>query len=502
MHLLYYCIIGKILAENIYISTNESRIIEAHKYFSGTNLNISSSSPQVVISKAPTLKKLSEFKYHTTEVQSDINFQLLSVGEINYKYYVANNVGSTIFVYRFDLNAQDLIYIAKLEFNETIQETYLWTNDNKDYLLVLTKAEEVNFVFLIQLNNTLTILSYDFWDLRHVKGLRSSEILLCRFIPFIGNLYNQSILYIYDFNDPINPSLKFIYTNESFQNAIDLSLTISPGNLYQFFIVCQSIGLVRFSYYSDSETFNITTLLIKNATLNDISITFSINTLSTQNLDCLLIGSSVGIFAINATDMSQLFLIKGIENQSLCAGFLFRSLFLITQEDLKLIAVYDTGSDRILMYDIDVHDIIQDFYKSKWHIAQWPDGNFIIVSSNSNNLVLYNLTLSIPTITLNMNDTDYVALVSDGKESVYFNVVTIKNFSKIYYLEEYHDPVTLEPSIEVLFKGFTSSLSIDPQSIISGRNLSFEFNLSLFDNSTFSITYGNFDKLLYMNTID
>lgn len=500
MYLLYCCLIQTLFAENIYLYTNESIDLSAYKYFSGTNLTILSSSPHVSISATPKLYKLDDRSYSIPANQSDMYFQILSVGQFNYTYYVANNVGSTIFVYSFDFYTQRLLDAGQIEFNETIQETYLWTNKNKDYLLVLTKSD-VNFVFLIEISEVPKIIPYDFWDLRYVNGLRSSEILLGQFIPFIGNLNNQGIFWIYDFGDPYMPTPIFTYTNPSFRNAIDMSLAVGRENLYQYFILCQNFGLIRLSYYSKTETFNVTTLNIKNVTFTDLSISFSVKTLSITNLECIVIGSSAGMIAVNITDMSEMFLIKTENNQSLCSSYLYQSLFLITQKNLNLIVVNNSGSDRNVVYEIDVHEVIEDFNKSKWHIGQWPDGNFILVSSNSNNLVLYNLSLSLPTITINVNDSNYLASVTDKINSVSFNVSVIKNLNEIYYLDRYHDPYTLKPNLEVLFQGFTSSLRIDPEKILAGRNLSFEFDLSQFENSTFGLTHGSFDKLLYMNTI-
>ena len=494
----FFVILQFVSSEDLYLFPNDSMLLDPYDYFSGCNLELHTSNPSVSIFGNFQYIKISDYSYmiNSSFQISNLKFQQLVSFKDNQTMNIIDYYGNEIFVFSLDLSENVLTLIKSILTNSTIQEMYLWYN-NSGKIVIICK-NQVNSVYILELiDQDYRLTELDFWDLRYLDGLRSCEVDRSNFIPFIGNYqenYNIILLFSISEENLIPQAINSFLGDHGI--LLDLVMQDFGNGTLEIFTLIQNFGLqkITFDYHNYSSTIEI--LKLPGNDFTNIAIISSPFYQSSIQSNAISVGCQNGSYVIQSNSLDIMFFLKSSPNTLMTYTSVFNSYHLAINQNLSLLVFNDSVSSQDLIYSRDFSPYIHNFYTSKWYFFQLPFNSMLLMISSEENLFLFNLSIIMPNIIVNTTNSNYsFTLQSDMQEVKSFQVNLISDINQIYFLCINKKPKVSEIRQEIIFDGFSKNFSINPYSLLSGRNMKFALNGSGFSDDIFNLSSYGMEKL-------
>ncbi|OMJ79255.1 hypothetical protein SteCoe_20763 [Stentor coeruleus] len=488
---------------------SESMSLNLYDFFEGDYLTFSSNSTSLQLPDKAHLILTSNSSYPYYEAENSTRKSFITWDAMNLTFLLDFH-NTTLYLYTVSKTSLTLSIYYKYNINYTIQQIVPWTNDDLFRIFVIT-SEKINRVFLLHPETNSTI-QLNMWDVKYLQGLKSCSVTNSNYIPFIGNLYkNWGIVIIYDMSIPTIPivyqTLQGITVNSSerFMPTEAISYQ-SSDNDPVLVILDTNYGLKFFKQNSHiyQEYFKVN--LTNFGCLSTLDIfTNDYYKQINQGVIILAVGTCSGLVTIDYNYMLPMFLIKGTTKTGLIAGAIgtqiISNLYFIQLNNDALIIAQDTTNSQDPLYYLDLSTLVKGYSKgAKWIVMPAIDC-YLYIRSEFDGINAYNLTFDIPYLNVTQeydNKGVLITAMNDFEESasIAYYVKQLDSMNTIEYINKYKTSKYNDIVIQVIFEGFSQEILFDVYQYVSGRSLSYSFDLT-YTNYSVNVTTSDFQKIVY-----
>ncbi|OMJ65649.1 hypothetical protein SteCoe_37846 [Stentor coeruleus] len=359
------------------------------------------------------------------------------------------------------------------------------------------------------------------WDLNYAKNLSTCKVEGTYIIPFVATFddyTNNSVLFVYNFSDPLNPNMIYTLDNNhiidpdfKFHPIQVAILAISPENI-TIVVLNLNYGILYYElkhgilnetwprvYIEQHKEFNSMVLVSNNYFHYKIGAPLII-----------IIGTIKGLIVIDFYAHSIMFIIPGISSiessVSVLNAVFIENICFAYLESNELMIILDRGIEKDYISIIKLEDKIQGYNpNAKWTMTYYNE-TYIYIRSDPDGIKMYNITISPPIFTINKNHTNevhYIKAENNINESCINNltIININNSYDIVLCQEKNCDINGQAFIKVIFEGLQVNYKFNPYDYFSGWNM--EFKPSFDDHfDIYNLSVSEYIKLYHYNTFE
>ncbi|OMJ88043.1 hypothetical protein SteCoe_10114 [Stentor coeruleus] len=440
----------------------------------------------------------------------------ISNNSLPYITYAAWSNNSTTFLIDFSNNTlyffqmsltNPISYIMNYTLDYAIRQISIYNpTDIEAYCIVLTWSDK-NIVFVLNLNyfteeiHDFDVIELVLWDLYYVENLKTCSVNNTFFIPFIGSISENGVVFIYNFANVYNPVL-FQYANNYYEildsefTPIDIAVINTIDILKPVFAILDLSNTIIFLINNESG-FQIShsIFLDEYGTVNCIKAVGSefINNVY-KNLGVIVAGTQNGIVFIDYDLASQMYYVLSSTYQNLSIVPALQTVviydtFFTLLETGQLMITYDNIYSKVKIYCINTEIAEENITFTKWGVFQ-SFNSYIFIFSETSSIQAYTISFDLPIAYFQNSKNETISIIASNPIQQYKELIVkldiINNFNDILYCSDYNYVEDHNSTKRIIFEGFQASIDINVYEYISGRNSSFIVDIE--NNNLFSLS--------------
>lgn len=501
------CQFSKELPE-IALFEGETLSLNLYNYFPGEYLEFFTNSSSASVPDHYSLEIVFEYDY-LYDYENNFTSYSTFANWINENYfYIIDYVNDTLYFFDASLN-YPMTIITSYKLNYTIDQVVMFEPSKELIFAIVLAHSDINLLVLLNLttfsskNSNIDIQEIFLWDLYYVEGLKTCPINGTNFIPFIGNLFDNGIVIIYDFTNASYPKLvQYFNSYSGIFDLLFLPIDIASVNSVYFkpvFAILDLSSTVMFLAY-EYHSFQPDLSII----LSEYGAAYSLNTIQSvyyiKNIEVygiLMVATDHGLVLINYDKSTQMFYVTSPRDPNLSPvkalqAIGINNIYFTLLETGQIMIAEDNLSTQNKIYCINTTlSDINNNNTIKWTII-YNFNSYFYIQSSSSMIQAYNLSFNEPILHLKGISNEIINItafnLNGNSTEIFFSLVVYESFNTILPIREYTVYDIQMTTVEVNFKGFFANASINAYEYVSGRNTSFDVELQL-ENPYFTVDY-------------
>lgn len=486
-------------SQNIVLFRDETFSLNLYNYFSDDPsfipdyLKFSSNSSSVQLPYPLNLTFLYNLDYPNPISNFSLPYTSYATWSKNSTTFLIDFTNDTLFFFQMSLT-DPISNIMNYKLDYTIKQIAIYSpTDRETYCIVLTWANK-NIVFVLNLNffseeiDDFDVIEVVLWDLYYVEQLRTCPVNNSNFIPFIGSIGENGVVFIYDFDNVYSPVL-FQYANNYYEildsefSPVDIAVVNDFDFFMPIFAILDQSNTVFF-LINQATSFEISHSIF----LNEYENVYCLKAVGSEflnnayrNLGVLVAGTENGIVFIDYDLTSQMFYVLSSTEQNLSIipalqTIIIYDTFFTLLKTGQLMITLDNVYSKIKIYCINTGITETDIEFTKWGVFQ-TFNSYTFVFSQLSSIKAYSISFNPPIAYLKSNKNETISITAtnstQGSKELIFQLDIIDKFNDITYCSDYNYIEDHNFTENVIFEGFQANVEINVYKYVSGRNSSF-----------------------------